>query len=364
MGKMHGIKHRRTLLPVALLATGALLLGAFSTTAASATTTTKASTTGPNTPKPKPLPTMTPVVIGYTAPIEVFAEPELALLNGEFAKENLNATVQLVTPSTVPQLLAQGTIQVALNGVSAGTLNAIDQGVDVTAIGNVETLQASDPSGLYIQKQFLNAKGKLKKPLPSNFTLTLGNTGLAAVSIYWTEKYLEANGLTINDTTNVNLAQNLIGTALTNGSVDAGFANNPYAGPLATNPNLVKVAPAGGAAWYVSTTGYITQHANVVQAVMRALVRTARTYLAPGYRNNPKVMSQISTWLNVPTATINLSPAAVFLPNMDLAVLKPIVQGVQQTWIKVGNVLTYPTPIPFSKLTDPAILASVLGKKK
>jgi ABC-type nitrate/sulfonate/bicarbonate transport system substrate-binding protein len=182
------------------------------------------------------------------------------------------------------------------------------------------------------------------------------------VSIYWTEKYLEDNGLSITDTTNVNLAQNLIGTALQKGSVDAGFANNPYAGSLISDPNLVKVAPAGGAAWFISTSSYVKQHADVVQAAMRAMVRTARTYLATGYRDNAKVMDQLSTWLGVPQATIKLSPAPVFLPNMDLSILQPIAQGVQESWIKVGNVLSYNTPIPFTTLSDPSSLLAVVGK--
>jgi ABC-type nitrate/sulfonate/bicarbonate transport system substrate-binding protein len=302
------------------------------------------------------------LTIGYTAPIEVFAEPELALLNGEFAKENIDATVKQVVSSSVPQLLAQGNIQLALSGIGAGTLNAIHQGIDLKAVGNPEALQSSDPSGLYIQKKFLDANNMLKKPLPKNFTLTLGDQGLGAVSIYWTEKYLESNGLSVTDTSNVNLAQNLIGKALQNGSVDAGFANNPYAGALVSDPKLAKVAPAGGAAWFITSGSYLKQHRDVVQAAMRAMVRTARTYLAPGYRDNATVMGQLSKWLEVPSSTIKLSPAPVFLPNMDLSLLQPIADGVQQSWIKVGNVLSYSTPIPFSTLSDPTILQAVVGK--
>lgn len=331
---------------------------------AKATTTTTAPsvpTVGkPNTPKPQPLPTKTKVVIGVTAPIEVFSEPEVALMKGEFAKENLDATVQLVSPTATAQLLAQGTVQVALAGISAGTLNAINQGVDVRMIGDPETLSPDDPSGLWINKQFLNAKGMLKKPLPSNFTLSLGNQGFGAVSAYWTEQYLEKNGLTLNNVQNVNLNQPTILTALQNGSVDAGFANDPYAGPLVNDTHVQKVATAGGAAVFETSTGYLDQHRAVVQAVMRALVRTARTYFGPGYRTNTSVMSIISSWLSTPTSTIEESPAVVFLPNMTMTLIKPILQGVQETWIKVGNVLTYTQPLATKSVTDTTVLAAVL----
>jgi hypothetical protein len=124
----------------------------------------------------------------------------------------------------------------------------------------------------------------------------------------------------------------------------------------------MKVAPAGGAAWFITTATYLQQHADVAQAAMRALVRTARTYLATGFRDNATVMGQLSKWLGVDEATIKLSPAPVFLPNMDLSLLEPIAQGVQQSWIKVGNVLNYSDPIPFSTLSDPTVLQAVVGK--
>ncbi len=96
MGNSSGaFGRRRMLIPGALLATGSLVLaacGSSSTSATSETGTKNAggaavapTTSGPNTPAPKPLASKTKLVIGYSAPIEVFAEPELALLNGEFA---------------------------------------------------------------------------------------------------------------------------------------------------------------------------------------------------------------------------------------------------------------------------------------
>ena len=47
---------------------------------------------------------------------------------------------------------------------------------------------------------------------------------------------------------------------------------------------------------------------------------------------------------------------------MDLSLLQPIAQGVQQSWIKVGNVLNYSDPIPFTTLSDPSVLQAVVGK--
>lgn len=315
---------------------------------------------GPGTPAPKPLPTKTSVTIGISAPIEVFTEPEIALVNGEFAKENLNASVKLVPATGWPQLLAQGSIQLAVAGISAGGLNAVNSGVDLKFIAAPWHLAPTDPSGLWVAKKFLNPDGSLKKPVPSDFSVSLGNQGLGPVSIYWTEQYLEKNGTTMKNVRNVSLNQADILTALENGGIDAGYVNDPFAGALLSNPNFERVAPSGGAGGILTTSSFISQHPQVLQAVMRALLRTARTYMGPGYRNNTMVINQMSKWLGVPVSTIDKSPPLDFTPDMNLSAFDQILLGAQTTWLKLG-VLNYHKPLTLNQLVDPSVLAQVTG---
>lgn len=364
---------RRSLALVAALSTTVLAACGSSSSSSSGTTATTAAlaspatsgaggaTSGPGTPAPQPLAKKANVTIGISAPIEVFSEPEIALLQGEFAKENLNVSVKLVPATGWPQLLAQGAIQLAVAGISAGGLNAVNSGVDVRFIAAPWQLAPRDPSGLWINKKFLNPDGSLKTPVPSSFSVSIGNQGFGPVSLYWTEQYLEKNGLSMKKVKNVSLDQPDILTALENGGIDAGFANDPYAGPLANNPKFQKVAPAGAAGGILTTTSFISGHSQVLQAVMRALVRTARTDFGPGYRNNATVMNEMSKWLGVPVATIDKSPPLEFTPDMNFSSFDPIILGAQSTWLKLGGVLAYQKPLALSQLVDPSVLAQVTG---
>jgi NitT/TauT family transport system substrate-binding protein len=334
-----------------------LLLGAsvvlvLASTTACGSSSSKAVASGP-------VKTKTNLTIGVSAAIEVEALPQITMINDEFSKENLNVTVKSVPSASVPQLLAQGTIQIACTGLSGGQLNAIQSGVDLRIIGNAVDLAPNDPSGLWINKKFLKADGSLKKPFPSDFKLSLGNQGLGAVSAYWTQQYLKQNGVSLANIKNIDLSQSDIAVALQNGSIDAGFANDPYSGTLVGNPNLKLVARSGAALVYETTGSYIAHHSDVVQAALRAMLRSTQTYLKPGYRNDAKVMDQLSSWLHVPTATIEKAPAPVFLPTMSLDVLKPVYDGVQDIWIQAG-IVSYKKPISYNVVADPRPLAAAV----
>jgi NitT/TauT family transport system substrate-binding protein len=360
--------------PLAVLAVAAMAMAACSssskssststtsTTAASATTSAPA--TGPGTPAPKPLATKTSVTLAVTAKIEVFSEPEVALMEGEFAKENLNVTVQVEPANSVPQLLAQGTVQAALNGINAGAYNAIHSGVGLTVVGDPYTYMADDPTGLWVNTKDLNADGTLKTPLPSGFAVSLGQAGINAPSILQTEQYLERSGLTYNNVTNVALAQPDIITALVNGRLQAGYANTPFANTLVGNPSFKKVTGTALAVGDVLVgQTYLQQHRDVVLALMRALIRTARTYFAPGYRSNAQVMGVIANWIGVPAATVTKSGPVSFSQDMAVDPLIPILTQMQQVWIKLGNVLQYNTPIPTSQLADSTVASDAVAGK-
>jgi ABC-type nitrate/sulfonate/bicarbonate transport system substrate-binding protein len=332
----------------------------------SATSISNSAGTGPGTPPPKPLAQKTHVTFAVTAKIEVFAEPEIAFVQGEFQKENLDVSVQVEPANLIPQLLAQGQVQVALNGINAGAFNATYAGVGLDYIADPYQYQPGDPTGLWVNKKFLNPDGSLKKPLSSHFSVSLGQAGINAPSILQVEQYLEKNGLTYNDVTNVALAQPDIVTALENGSLDAGYANTPYANELTTNPNFQKVTGTALAVGDVLVgTTYLHQHRDVVMAVMRALIRTARTYFAPGYRNNSQVMGQIANWIGVPVDKLTLSAPVTFSQDMSLQPLVPILTEMQQVYIKLDSapgatqVLQYKTPIDPKTFTDLTIVPDV-----
>jgi ABC-type nitrate/sulfonate/bicarbonate transport system substrate-binding protein len=306
-----------------------------------------------------------PITIGVSAAITVESLPEVALKTGEFAKEGLTVTVQKVTVAAIPQLLGQGQVEFVDTGLSAALFNAYNEGVDLRIIGNAVTLAATDPSGLYVNTKFLQATGsKLVSPLPSGFTLSLGAVGAASISAYWTGKYLAANGDSFANTSNVNLGQATIETALKNGAVDAGFVNDPYSALLKTDKTVKLVAKSGAALVYESAYSYLETHASVAQKMLEALILTTKKYMSGNYYTNATTMNDLSAWIGIPTATIVKSPAPVFLPDLTLSNLKTVFNGVQPIWIKT-KIESAGAPILYTALTYPGPLkAAVKALKK
>jgi len=355
---------------VALLV-GATLLAACSSNNSSSTTTTGAggnihssTNTGPNTPAPKPLATMTNVTLTVPAKVESFAAPIVAQMDGEFTKENLNVTIELDPggAASEPQELAQGTAQVTETGLNAGTLNAISQGVGLRYVGYPYTYQAGDKEGFWVDKTFLNKNGTFNKSMLSTFKITLGTAGVASASALPVQQWLQKSGVSLSQLSITNLSGAALVTALQNGAVQGAYALSPYYQPLLTDNRFVLVTPTPLATGvFEMSNQFISSQPLVAQAIMRALIRTDRTELAPGYRNNTAVMGIISTWLGVPVSSVDNNPPVVFSTDMGTAALGPLLTGVQQMWISLGGVLAYTKPLTVEQAVNPSVVNAVLA---
>ncbi|HEY1989551.1 MAG TPA: ABC transporter substrate-binding protein [Acidimicrobiales bacterium] len=352
----------------AALLIGATLLAACSSSTNSSSTTTggninSTTNSGPNTPAPKPLATMTNVTLTVPAKVESFATPIVAQMNGEFTKENLNVTIELDPggAASEPQELAQGSAQVTETGLNAGTLNAISQGVGLRYVGYPYTYQTGDKEGFWVDKTYLNKNGTLNKAKLSTFKITLGTAGVASSSALPVQQWLQKSGVNLSQVTITNLSGAALVTALQNGAVQGAYALSPYYQPLLTDPRFTLVTPTPLATGvYEMSSQFISQQPLVAQAIMRALIRTDRTDLGPNYRNNAAVMGIISTWLGIPAATVANNPAVVFSTDMDTAALGPLLTGVQQMWISLGGVLSYTKPLTVKQVVDPSVVNAVL----
>lgn len=357
----------------AVLVVVATMLAVCSSNNSSASTTTSASgntkssaNSGPNTPAPKPLHTMTSVTLTVPAKVESFAAPIVAQMDGEFTKENLNVTVQLDPggAASEPQELAQGTAQITETGLNAGTLNAMSQGVGLRYVGYPYTYQVGDKEGFWVNKTYLNKNGTLNKSKLSTFKITLGTAGVASSSALPVQQWLKKSGVSLSQVSISNLSGAALVTALQNGAVQGAYALSPYYQPLLSDSRFALVTPTPLATGvYEMSTQFIKQQPLVAQAIMRALIRTDRTDLTPNYRNNPSVMQILSTWLGIPVATINNNPPVVFSTDMNTAALGPLLTGVQQMWFNVGGVLSFTKPLTVKQVVDPSVVDAVLKAK-
>ncbi len=333
-------------------------------TGAAAGAATTGSNSAPNTPAPKPLPTKTSLTIAVSAPIENFAAPEIALVEGEFAKENLDVKVTVVPQTNITQLVTQQAAPIAIGGYSAADLNAINGGIPLVYIGDPFGYTKNNPTGLYVASKLLTSKGLLKKTVNRTLRISLGRAGVTSPAFLNVQKWFKKNGLTYHQAQTVPLATGTMLVAMKTGSIDGGFENPPYTSELVGNPQFKLVTAPQFAAGSVETSqAYLKAHKPIVEAVMRAIMRTDRTYLAPGYRNNASVMNDLSSWLKIPVATIKKSPPLVFSPTLSLKPVLGSFAGLQNAWLKYGGVLQYTKPLPMSQIATTSVVNSVLAGK-
>lgn len=325
---------------------------------------TPATNTGPNTPAPQPLAKMTSVTITVPAEVESFAAPIVAIKKGEFKKENLDVTLKLDPggAASEPQELGQGTVQMVETGLNAGALNAMSQGVGLRYVGYPYTYQKGDKEGFWVNKNYVNPDGTFNKSKASSFKISLGTAGVASSSALQVQQWLQKSGVSLSQVSVTNLSGPALVTALQNGGIQGAYALSPYYAPLLNDPKFVQVTgtPLAVGVFEMSTS-FIQQKPQVAAAIMRALIRTDRTWLGPNYRSDAAVMSIIGNWLSVPVATIDKNPAVVFSTDMSTGPLTTLVPEIQQMWISLGGVLQYKTPLTIDKVVDPRVVNSVLG---
>ncbi len=333
---------------------GALFLGVCGTMSAGAATTKYQ----PTTPAPHPLPAKTSVTVAVSAKIEPFIEPALAAAEGEFAKTNLNVTVKVVPQTQLPVVLAHGTVALAIGGFSAGFLNAIHTGVPMVFVGDIFSYEKTAATGLWGSRKVFTSTGAVKKTVNRPLNISVGLSGTTSAAFYPVQVWAKKHGITFHQVNTVKIATPTKTIGLESGSLDAAVLDAPFTGEIADNPNYVKLFPNYAAAVAVTSKAELTAHRPVVEAILRSMMRSARTYLTPGYRNNQTVMSVLSSFSGVTENTIKKSPPLVFSLDMSMVPIEKTMQGMQQDWLQYGGILQYIKPIPYKTLVTNAVIVA------
>jgi ABC-type nitrate/sulfonate/bicarbonate transport system substrate-binding protein len=364
---------RLRILAVVALALVAPLTGIVAT-GGSAQAASTSSTSKPNTPAPKPLPTMTTVVISEPAKVENFAALPVAVAEGEFAKTNLKVTIiaDAGGANAEPQELAQGSVQAVETGIGASFLNAINSGVTVVYVGNPDYPNPKTKAGFWVNKTFLTKKGTFDAAKATTFKMSLGTAGVASSGAAQAQAWLEKSKESLSKVTQETLSPPTMVLALEHGSLGGGYVNAPYWTELSADATLVDVASPPYATGVVAMyRPWVQSHKAEAAAIVRSLIRTDRTYLTSKYRSTSKVMSIISTYLGIPVTTIDQSDPVVFSQNYSMTSVPAVMKGHalptttvlqlnQKGWIQATGILQYTKPIPSKKLITTAVLQAAL----
>jgi NitT/TauT family transport system substrate-binding protein len=332
---------------------------ATSAAAGSSPAASSSAATGPNTPAPKPLATMTDVTASVPfLNIEGYAPLLLANYFGEFKKENLNVTIQTVTTNNLVVLMQQGKVDFAPAAPSAGIFNAIQGGADIKGIGGGVMFSKDDLQGYYLRKGLIGSDGKFNPcDLKGKKVSTGSATGLGAPSVVELASYLAKCNLTVNDVTIVPQGGTDLFAALSAGAVDAGYLADPI-WPQAVSAGMLLIQPftAGITSYFMGPIR--TKQPEVAAAIARAMIRTVRTYLQGDYRADPTVHAAMMKALGATEAQLTGPSPLVFSPDWKFPV--DLIAPIEAEWIKIGKLLNYTTPLPTSSYYDDSIRLAAL----
>jgi NitT/TauT family transport system substrate-binding protein len=214
---------------------------------------------------------------------------------------------------------------------------------------------------MWVRDEIVGDDGEMDPCEFEGLTVSFGGTaGFAGTASWWLSEHLADCDLTVADVELSTLGGPDMLIALETGAIDAAFLFDP----------LWVQAEEGGYAQLVvpqprvALGGYLfgslrSERPEVVEAFVRAIARTTRTYLQGDYHADPEVLAGLVETLGVPEETITGSLPLVFDPDlpMDTSPLVPM----QEVWMGVGGILEYDEPIAAEELFDLTFRDAVLA---
>jgi NitT/TauT family transport system substrate-binding protein len=327
------------------------------------TTTTGTRQSGPNTPAPKPLATMTTLKAAVAGKsFEAYINILLADKMGEFKKENLQVDISVLPVPEIVASVLSGQLDVGPLGVNAGPLNAISGGSDLAIVAAFPTFRDDSKQGVWVRTSLVAADGTLDPCKMKGMTIALGSPGLSNTITLSLSRYLAKCNLSLNDikVSTLQGADQLV--ALQNGAIDGAYLADPLWADASQKGYAKLIVPFGT----FSLNGYMMgklrkDKPDVAAAFVRAMVRTSRTYLQGNYRDNPAVKAAMLDIMGIPAATLDATTPLVFDPDLKFKNSTEATE-MQKIWIGLGNVLSFKDPLPPERYLDESILDKVLAE--
>lgn len=314
---------------------------------------------GPGTPAPQPLPAETKATISVAFPVEAFASVYLADVMGEFEKENLDVEIVQLPANEGIVALTSGQVDLQLAGISAGAFNAIAADTDLQFVANGPTFGDEAEDGLWVRKELLGADGTIDPAKIPGMRIAFGSAGVSTTAAVPVARWLDRYDRSLDDITSVPLGGSDMLVALEQGSVDGSYLNSPQWQQPTVKECCVLLTPRPplAASVYTFTGSFLDEHRDVAKALMRAIVRTNRTYLEGDYHTDQATMTELAEVLSTPIDTLSASPSLTFDP--DLGIDASILEACQAVWLAAG-VLDYDEVQPLSDMIDTSVVDEVL----
>jgi len=330
---------------VALVASATLIAGCASTVASDGSGLSSAY-------NPEPLAEKTVVKVAYPAALELHSVALLAKQMGEFEKENLDVQFEVMPSSDSLPLLAAGSIDATLGGITVAVLNAVDSGAVIRDV--YPGPSQADADGLWVRTDLAD-----QGPAALKGKTLATSAGAGVFGIIPIQNYLAEGGLTLDDVTMMTISLADLPAALESGAVDAAWLSSPAHLPFSTSGSAKKVV--GLEDDQIVTAVFFgpnltESNPEVGQAFVRALKRTELTYLQGDYKADPEVRANLAAALGLTEDELMVSESLTFGNTFNTS----FYEEVQRAWINVGDIVTFAEPLAPEKYLDPSFMDRIV----
>jgi NitT/TauT family transport system substrate-binding protein len=151
--------------------------------------------------------------------------------------------------------------------------------------------------------------------------------------------------------------------AMQQGAIDMSLFTSPFWKAI-ENMKIAQFVPGSGYSLssLIMPVAFEQQQPEVAKAILRAIVRTHRTYLQGDYHKDAKVVAAMAKTTGVQESTITASDPLVF--TTDLQYTKDAEQSItdaQTFWAQAGGLLSYTTPLALDKINDTSLAKAVVA---
>ncbi|MFG1949046.1 ABC transporter substrate-binding protein [Nonomuraea sp. NPDC048826] len=315
-------------------------------------------------PAPQPLKEATTIRMTSASRSSSLAPIFVGMELGEFEKENLKIEFSVLPFADAMPQLAAGRVDISYGGTEAGLFNAVHQGLDVKwVLGNFVEPKAADLSqpqtGLWARRDiFSDPKNPNLEELKGK---TLGSTvGAASAIAYPMDKALREHGISLGDMEIKQLPAADLMTALSNKAIDTAWLLDPYWLSAADQPDkyvLVGGQPAGEPlGGFYTGKSMLKERPEVLQAFVRAYIRTVNTYLAGDYIKDEKVLAAMVEGTQQPRDALTRTPSLTF----DWEIRQGTGESEQKVFIAFKTV-KFTDVIPEDRYVDRSFYARAVG---
>lgn len=311
-------------------------------------------------PAAQPLPTKASVTMVAGAKVEALVVPYLADHLGEFERENLDVTFQILPPADAAVLLATNRADMMIGGLGAGELNAIASGVDMRWIANAHQQSPESQEGLWLRDEYFTADGKPDPAAIKGMKVALSASSAASTASVPTARWLESIGLSLADVSLVNLPATEILIALESGAIGAGYLVAPFWKTASSGDfaQLVTPLPPFAASGYLLAGEHLGEDRAVAEAIVRAMSRTIEACLQGDYHADPAVVAALAEVLGQPVDVLVSTPSLVFDPQLGFDTSQ--LGDLQSVWL-AADVLDYDEPLADDELVDLTVVEHALS---